>query len=107
MVTLNLFDQPRRATVDSVVDRLNQRFDRGVVSQGQALKATHYLSHERILFGKPWSCHETQRVEFAGDLSFGAAEKTRTSTRFPSQAPQACASTIPPRPHRGSARAGV
>src|ERR1700761_4792516 len=30
----------------------------------------------------------------------GAVEKTRTSTRFPPQAPQACASTIPPRPHR-------
>ena len=28
----------------------------------------------------------------------GAAEKTRTSTGFPPQAPQACASTIPPRP---------
>ena len=31
----------------------------------------------------------------------GAVEKTRTSTGFPPQAPQACASTIPPRPHRG------
>ena len=30
-----------------------------------------------------------------------AAEKTRTSTGFPPQAPQACASTISPRPHRG------
>ena len=29
----------------------------------------------------------------------GAVEKTRTSTGFPPQAPQACASTIPPRPH--------
>ena len=29
-----------------------------------------------------------------------AVEKTRTSTGFPPQAPQACASTISPRPHR-------
>ena len=33
----------------------------------------------------------------------GAVEKTRTSTRLPPQAPQACASTIPPRPHRREA----
>ncbi len=33
-----------------------------------------------------------------------AVEKTRTSTRFPPQAPQACASTIPPRPHRDRGR---
>ena len=32
--------------------------------------------------------------------AIGAVEKTRTSTRLPPQAPQACASTIPPRPHR-------
>lgn len=32
--------------------------------------------------------------------SSGAVEKTRTSTGLPPQAPQACASTIPPRPHR-------
>ena len=37
---------------------------------------------------------------------FGAVEKTRTSTRLPPQAPQACASTIPPRPHRGRQRPG-
>ena len=30
--------------------------------------------------------------------------ETRTSTGFPPQAPQACASTIPPRPHRGPRR---
>jgi hypothetical protein len=36
----------------------------------------------------------------------GAVEKTRTSTRLPPQAPQACASTIPPRPHRGRQRRG-
>ena len=36
-----------------------------------------------------------------------AVEKTRTSTGFPPQAPQACASTIPPRPHRGHAGGGV
>ena len=30
--------------------------------------------------------------------SHGAVEKTRTSTGLPPQAPQACASTIPPRP---------
>ena len=31
-------------------------------------------------------------------LENGAVEETRTPTRFPSQAPQACASTVPPRP---------
>jgi hypothetical protein len=30
--------------------------------------------------------------------NYGAVEKTRTSTGLPPQAPQACASTIPPRP---------
>ena len=39
------------------------------------------------------------RGDIGGKSSYGAAEKTRTSTGVTPQRPQRCASTIPPRPH--------
>jgi DNA polymerase IV len=52
-VTLNMFDDPRRANLDAVIDRLNRRYGRTTITRGTALRATKYLSHERIPFGKP------------------------------------------------------
>ncbi len=47
-----------------------------------------------------WDFFELAPPEGGASSSYGAVEKTRTSTGLPPQAPQACASTIPPRPHR-------
>jgi hypothetical protein len=52
-VTLNMFDDPRRAKLEAVIDRLNRRYGRTTITRGIALRATQYLSHERIPFGKP------------------------------------------------------
>ena len=52
-VTLNMFDDPRRADLDAVIDRLNARFGRAAVTRAVALRAAQYQSHERIPFGKP------------------------------------------------------
>jgi len=52
-VTLNMFDEPRRVALEDAIDRLNRRYGRTTVTSGTALRATQYLSHERIPFGKP------------------------------------------------------
>ena len=52
-VTLNMFDDPRRAKLEAVIDRLNRRYGRTTITRAIALRATRYLSHERIPFGKP------------------------------------------------------
>jgi len=52
-VTLNMFDEPRRASLEAVIDRLNRRYGRTTITRATELRATQYLSHERIPFGKP------------------------------------------------------
>jgi hypothetical protein len=52
-VTLNMFDEPRRADLEDAIDRLNRRHGRTTVTRAIALRATQYLSQERIPFGKP------------------------------------------------------
>ena len=52
-VTMNMFDDPRRANIDKAVDRLNRRYGPGCIVSGTALPAKDFLSHVRIPFGKP------------------------------------------------------
>jgi hypothetical protein len=52
-VTWKMFDEPGRADLESVVDRLNRRYGCTTLTRGVALEAAQYLRHERIPFGKP------------------------------------------------------
>jgi hypothetical protein len=52
-VTLNMFDDARRVSLEAAIDRLNRRYGRTTITRAAALRATQYLSHERIPFGKP------------------------------------------------------
>ena len=52
-VTLPLFEEPREAVLDEVMDGINRRFGRGTLTVATALATKAHLEHGRIPFGQP------------------------------------------------------